>query len=68
MLRAAAIDACELLVAHGKTLPEAQGDGALAWLRELTPPELDAWLWAVAKDRPDYRKLERFALRNTAFF
>ena len=33
-LRAAAIDACELLVAHAKILPEAQGDGALAWLRE----------------------------------
>ena len=66
VLRAAAIDACELLVEYGKTLDEAQGE--LAWLKELTPPEVDAWLWAVAKDRPDYRQLERFALRNTAYF
>ena len=72
ILRAAAIDACELIVdtAHSLKDDELQGlDGVdLHWLREITLPELDAWLWAVAKDRPDYRQLERFALRNTVYF
>ena len=72
ILRAAAIDACELIVsvAHNLEDNELQGsDGAdLQWLREITLPEVDAWLWAVAKDRPDYRQLERFALRNTVYF
>ncbi|KAH9929630.1 uncharacterized protein BXZ73DRAFT_102154 [Epithele typhae] len=66
-LRGAAIDVCERLVAHGRTLA-AGADPELAWLGELMPPELDAWLWAVAKDRPDYRRLERFALTGTAYF
>jgi hypothetical protein len=69
-LRAAAIDACELIVeaAHNPELaallpaPEAQSVAA------LTLPDLDGWLWAVAKDRPDYRKLKRFALVDTVFF
>lgn len=53
MLRAAAIHACELLV--------EKGNG-------FTLPEMDMWLWSVAKDRPDYRKLPRFVLRETVFF
>ena len=67
VLRAAAIDACELIVARARTL-DVGGEVGLEWVREITLPELDAWIWAVAKDRPDYRKLERFALRNTAYF
>lgn len=65
VLRAAAIDACELIVDAAKELDAGE---ELAWLKGITLPELDAWIWAVAKDRPDYRKLERFALRNTAYF
>ncbi|KAH0589303.1 hypothetical protein H2248_005065 [Termitomyces sp. 'cryptogamus'] len=68
VLRAAAVDACELMVeaAHSfETLPD---DGSLDWLKELTLPQLDMWIWAVAKDRPDYRRLERFTLKNTVFF
>ncbi|KAI0780006.1 hypothetical protein C8Q74DRAFT_1415659 [Fomes fomentarius] len=68
VLRAAAIDACELLVEAAKTLDVSAAQGDLGWLKDVTLPELDAWIWAVAKDRPDYRKLERFALRNTAYF
>ena len=68
VLRAAAIDACELIVQHAKTIDVSGADGDLSWMKDVTPPELDAWIWAVAKDRPDYRKLERFALRNTAYF
>lgn len=66
LLRAAAVHACERIVQY------ARGDGQLskeqAWLKDITLPELDMWLWAVAKDRPDYRKLERFVLRGTVFF
>lgn len=67
VLRAAAVDACEAIVQAAHKLGKAMGtDGA--WLCDMTLPELDAWLWAVAKDRPDYRKLERFVLRDTTYF
>ncbi|KAH9858524.1 hypothetical protein C2E23DRAFT_880006 [Lenzites betulinus] len=68
VLRAAAIDACELIVEAAQTLDTSDAAGDLSWLKGITLPELDAWIWAVAKDRGDYRKLERFALRNTAYF
>ncbi|KAF7362058.1 NAD+ kinase [Mycena venus] len=56
-LRAAAIDACELItdVAH------ELNDPSLEWLRDIQLPTLDMWIWAVAKDRSDYRKLESTA-------
>ncbi|KAG1771145.1 hypothetical protein EV702DRAFT_655950 [Suillus placidus] len=66
VLRAAAVHACEKIVEY------ARGDGQTSeeqiWLKDITVPELDIWLWAVAKDRPDYRKLERFVLQGTVFF
>lgn len=66
VLRAAAVYACERIVEYAK------GDGQISeeqpWLKDITLPELDIWLWAVAKDRPDYRKLERFVLQGTVFF
>ena len=72
ILRAAAIDACELIVSTARLLDakDLQGPSGedLRWLTEITLPELDAWIWAVAKDRADYRKLERFVLRNTTYF
>ncbi|KDQ57715.1 hypothetical protein JAAARDRAFT_35401 [Jaapia argillacea MUCL 33604] len=72
ILRAAAIDTCELIVEHARTIevPPTQGeDGeSLEWIRKISLLEIDTWLWAVAKDRSDYRKLERFVLRNTVFF
>ena len=66
VLRAAAVEACERIVAHARAM-SAAGRGA-AWLRDISLPDLDNWLWAVAKDRADYRALPRFALRNTLFF
>ena len=72
LLRAAAVDACELIVQVAQSLgnEDLQGPNGedLKWLKEITLPELDAWIWAVGKDRVDYRRLERFALRNTTFF
>ena len=71
-LRAAAVDACELIVQTARGLDEHEltsADGKdLTWLKSITLPEIDAWIWAVAKDRADYRGLERFALRKTTYF
>jgi len=64
ILRASAIDACDFIVQEARNATGQEWD----WLRNLTLPELDAWLWAGAKDRPDYRELERFSLRNTLYF
>jgi hypothetical protein len=71
MLRAAAIDACEQIVHVARSLDPASlstGGVSLEWIKEITLPDLDMWIWAVAKDRPDYRKLERFVLRDSVFF
>lgn len=71
-LRAAAIDACEMIIEEARSIDALGEDGtgqrSLAWLREMTLPELDMWIWSIAKDRPDYRALERFAQRDTAFY
>jgi hypothetical protein len=66
VLRAAAIEACERIVVHAHAM-SAAGRGA-PWLKDVTLSDLDTWLWAIAKDRADYRALPRFALRNTLFF
>ncbi|THH29625.1 hypothetical protein EUX98_g4568 [Antrodiella citrinella] len=74
ILRAAAVDACNLIVETARNLSDGEiqaraADGSsLAWLKEITVPQVDAWIWAVAKDRADYRRLERFVLRNTPYF
>jgi len=70
-LRAAAIDACEMIVSQARSLgvfePEEKQE-LPAWLREITLQDLDMWLWSIAKDRPDYRALERYAQRDTVFY
>jgi hypothetical protein len=64
ILRAAAIDACELIVHAARA-----GNGIKeAWVKTLTLPELNRWLCAVAKDREDYRILDKFVLTDTVFF
>lgn len=70
ILRASAIDACELIVDAAKSWPtEMLADREdIGWIKDITLPEIDAWIWAVAKDRADYRALERFALRATPYF
>ncbi|KAF8160973.1 hypothetical protein B0H34DRAFT_746495 [Crassisporium funariophilum] len=69
ILRAAAIDACELIAQAAQTLDvRSVGDGSLEWINELTLPDLDMWIWAVAKDRQDYRDLVRFVNTDTIFF
>ncbi|KAH8079438.1 hypothetical protein BXZ70DRAFT_1012631 [Cristinia sonorae] len=74
VLRAAAIDACNLIVETARNLSIeeitalAPEGAALAWIKDITLPGLDAWIWSVAKDREDYRRLERFVLRGTPYF
>lgn len=69
-LRASAIDACELIVEAARTLHvNSFGESEnLSWINEITLPELDMWIWAVAKDRPDYRALPRFSSKSTVYF
>jgi len=69
ILRASAVDACELIVEYAHAMEVAElTPQRLEWIKGMTLPDVDCWLWAVAKDRPDYRQLERFSLRNTVFF
>lgn len=63
-LRAAAVDACEVIVEAAKQIKMESGD---AWINNLTLPELDGWLWAVAKEGR-LRTLTRFAERGTVFY
>ncbi|KZT19712.1 hypothetical protein NEOLEDRAFT_1151825 [Neolentinus lepideus HHB14362 ss-1] len=66
LLRAASIEACEVIVQVARGL-KVEGEEA-AWIKEITLLDVDTWLWAVAKDREDYRKLDRFALKGMDFF
>ncbi|KZV76300.1 hypothetical protein PENSPDRAFT_646344 [Peniophora sp. CONT] len=64
ILRAAAIDACELIVETARSMDEEElRKQGLVWIKDIVLPDVDTWLWAVAKDRPDYRKLDRFVHR-----
>ncbi|KAF5370712.1 hypothetical protein D9758_002091 [Tetrapyrgos nigripes] len=62
ILRAGAIEACELMFKVANQMEDP------TWMKEIRLPDIDMWLWSVAKDRGDYRKLERFVLRDTVFF
>ncbi|KAJ3931592.1 MAG: hypothetical protein NXY57DRAFT_1006748 [Lentinula lateritia] len=62
ILRAAAVDACEMIVEKARELNEP------SWRKNIQLTELDMWLWSIAKDRADYRRLKRFVLRDTVFF
>lgn len=69
VLRAAAIDACELIVKTACTIDmEILEDELITWLADLTLPDLDMWLWSAAKARHDYRALERFVDQHTIYF
>ncbi|CAA7259246.1 unnamed protein product [Cyclocybe aegerita] len=69
ILRAAAIDACELIIETAQSLdPAFLNASEVEWLPKITLPDLDMWIWAVAKDRSDYRALERFVAKDTVYF
>jgi hypothetical protein len=66
-LRAAAVDACELLVETAKNLNVGNDLEENKWVKNLTLPELDGWLWAVAK-KGRLRSLARFAQPGTVMY
>lgn len=66
-LRAAAVDACELLVKTAKKLHLESHPEENKWMENLTLPGLDGWLWAVAKEGR-LRSLSRFAQPGTAMY
>ncbi|KAG9018092.1 hypothetical protein FRB90_012330 [Tulasnella sp. 427] len=68
ILRAAAVDACELIVETARSIEVPEDEKKQAWLRNVTLPQLDGWLWSVAKDRLDYRRLQRFVETGTVFY
>lgn len=68
ILRAAAINACKIIVQTARSLEGSEENQRVDWISKITLPDLDMWLWAVAKDRPDYRALERFVARDTVYF
>ncbi|CAB4490343.1 unnamed protein product [Rhizophagus irregularis] len=55
-LRAAAVDACEIIVSRAKELGR----------NEINLMDLNEYIWRLGKEE-NYRKLERFAFRNTLF-
>jgi hypothetical protein len=67
VLRAAAVYACEQIINVARS-PDTELAEHVDWIRDITLPLLDMWLWSVAKDRLDYRELERFVLKGTTFF
>ena len=62
-LRAAAVDACEMIVSAAKQLESPPAE----WVKGITLPEIDAWLWSVAKVGK-LRELDRFAEMGTIFY
>jgi len=69
ILRAAAIDACQLILHTAHSLdPATLEEKNLTWLSKVTLPDLDLWIWSAAKDRSDYRALVRFADQETCYF
>jgi hypothetical protein len=66
-LRAAAVDVCELLAETAKKLTLRNHLEANKWVKNLKLPELDGWLWAVAK-QGRLRSLTRFAQPGTVMY
>jgi hypothetical protein len=68
ILRAAAVHACAAMVEYARNMSDSKLTKDQRWIKEITLPELDGWIWSVAKDRHDYRILERFVCERTPFF
>lgn len=65
ILRAAALDACSVVVERAHKLASAEPE--FAWMQDMRESHLDAWLWNETK-RKELRDIERFAKENTIFF
>ncbi|KAI7852410.1 hypothetical protein BDC45DRAFT_537304 [Circinella umbellata] len=62
ILRAASIVACEDIAKLAN-----QGDSSVSSVTRMNEGELDVYLWRLGKEG-DYRKIPRFALRDTVMF
>ena len=62
IFRAAAIDACEIIVQIAKDMSDMP-----RFVKNMTAPELDAYLWQIAK-KGETRDVVRFCDPNTVFF
>ena len=62
IFRAAAVDACEIIVREAKEFPNAN-----TFVRNMTAAQLDAYLWQVAK-LGSAREVTRFSDPNTIYF
>ncbi|KAF9484484.1 hypothetical protein BDN70DRAFT_825584 [Pholiota conissans] len=67
IFRAASINACDIIIEAARSVEGTENED-VEWISRITLPDLDMWLWAVAKDRRDYRALERFAMTDTVYF
>lgn len=62
IFRAAAVDACEIIVQIAKDMSDVP-----PFIKNMTAPELDAYLWQIAK-KGATRDVVRFCDPNTVFF
>ena len=62
IFRAAAVDACEIIVETAKTFPHAP-----SFIKNMTAAEINAYLWQLAK-QGGLRDITRFTDPNTVFF
>jgi hypothetical protein len=60
--RAAAVDACEIIVREAKEFPNAN-----TFIRDMKAGQLDAYLWKIAK-LGSTREVTRFSDPNTIYF
>ncbi|KAG0370800.1 hypothetical protein BC939DRAFT_476203 [Gamsiella multidivaricata] len=66
-LRAAAIDGCREIVEIANNSKESKVGSVNYGEKGMLNVDLDVYLWRVAKE-PQYRKLPRFACKDTIFF
>ena len=62
IFRAAAVDACEIIVEIAREMPNAK-----EFIRNMTPGQIDAYLWQIAK-QGSMRDVTKFCDLNTIYF
>lgn len=69
ILRAAAIDACEMIVTQARSISSVASEegSSLGWLRSITSQQLGAWLVRAVEERSDFRQLPMFVAKDTVF-
>ncbi len=67
LVRASALDAGAAVVRAAHALAAAEED-KYGWMSTMTEADLDGYLWAVAKDDPELRKVPRLVERNTIMY